>query len=235
VDYLQDLSRLVQKTALMNKQPNLVAQDIKKLSFEKMCMLYEHLDGLITHISEIFVNKEFCLKTRLFQNLVYMVFLDFIKIYNTFYILVTELLHRFKNMNYRDMEKTLQIYKNFLNFVRAVDTEMKSIPLTFGFTFKKPNLYVPSDKHTRAMERMVEAKKSGGDVYEDDYVTIPKQKQAGPDFGEDVYEDRHQFAQDDDEDSDDDIEGLDILADEKMNYATHAAPTGGRRTMVSRV
>ena len=45
-----------------------------------------------------------------------MLFLDLIKIYNVFYIMITQILDRFKKMTLIDMEKALSIYKVFTTF-----------------------------------------------------------------------------------------------------------------------
>jgi len=80
-----------------------------------------------------------------------MLFLDLIKIYNIYYILVTEILDRFKKMPLKEMEKSLTVYKNFLRFTEDVKREANIIPLNFGFVFKSPSYYVPDPKLEKSL------------------------------------------------------------------------------------
>lgn len=142
-----------------------------------------------------------------------MLFLDLIKIYNVFYIMVTEILDRFKRMNMRDMERSYEIYKAFLGFTENVKREANSIPLVFGFVFKNPSYYTPDPKLEKTLQRCMQSKEMGGqDDFDDEDFGM------GDDFeAEDVYENRKfdQGGEDSEDDDDDDIGGIDILGDVK--------------------
>lgn len=72
----------------------------------------------------MFENKDFCKKARLFQNFVYMLFLDLIKVYNIYYILITEVLDRYKKtLTLQEMEKAFVMYKTFIQFNEIVKRE----------------------------------------------------------------------------------------------------------------
>jgi hypothetical protein len=76
-----------------------------------------------------------------------MLFLDMIKIYNLYYILITEILGRYKkSLNLQEMEKAYKMYNDFIQFNEIVKREANSIPMLFGFNFKAPNYYVPDSK-----------------------------------------------------------------------------------------
>jgi len=95
----------------------------------------------------MFENKEFCRKFRLFQNFIYMLFLDMIKIYNIYYILITEVLDWYKKtLSLVEMEKAFKMYQNFISFNEVVKWEANSIPMVFGFVFKPPSYYIPDAK-----------------------------------------------------------------------------------------
>ena len=116
VDYLKGLISFNTKTSLMTKRIAEAPKYIQKLKTEQILLVCEYLDRFIKQILKLFESKEFCTKTRLFQNFIYMLFLDLIKIYNVFYIMITQILDRFKKMTLSDMEKALLIYKVFTTF-----------------------------------------------------------------------------------------------------------------------
>ena len=216
--------KFVSKTSLLSKKVSEAPKYIKKLNTGDLFLVYDEFDKFITLIFQVFENKDVCRKSRLYQNFIYMLFLDLIKIYNVFYIMVTEILDRFKRMSHKDMERSYQIYKAFLGFTENVKKEANSIPLVFGFVFKNPSYYTPDPKLEKTLQRCMKTKEMGG-AQDEDFDAA--------DFGmgegfeaEDVYENRG-FEQggDSDDDDDEDIGGIDILGDVKQaeQFAT-AAP-----------
>ena len=221
VDYLQRMLKFISKTSLLSKKVSEAPKYVKKLNTSDIFLVYEEFDKFITIIFQVFENKEICRKSRLYQNFIYMMFLDLIKIYNVFYIMVTEILDRFKRMNMRDMERAYEIYKAFLGFTENVKREANSIPLVFGFVFKNPSYYTPDPKLEKTLQRCMQSKEMGGGEDFDD-----ADFGMGDDFeAEDVYENRG-FEQggDSDDEEDDDIGGIDILGDVKQaeQFATHS-------------
>jgi len=139
VEYIIGLINFISKTSLLSKKVSEAPRYVKKLRTSDLFIVYDQFNKFITQIFSIFENKEFCKKARLFQNFVYMLFLDLIKIYNVFQIMMAEILDRFKKMSLKDMEKSFGIYKSFLKFTENVKKEANVIPLHFGFVFKAPN------------------------------------------------------------------------------------------------
>ena len=217
----------ITKTSLLSKKVMEAPRYVQKLRTNDIFLVYEQFDKFITFIMNMFENREFCKKTRLFQNFVYMLFLDLIKIYNVFYIMTTEILDRFKRMSHKEMEKAFAMYKNFINFTTSVKKEANTIPLHFGFVFKAPNYYTPDPKLENSLKRCMEQKEAGVSGYADEDLEgfdIPKEHNFA-DYDDD-YENRKQF-QDDDDDSDDEDLDVDILADVKRaeEFATASQPS----------
>jgi hypothetical protein len=75
-----------------------VSEKIKKCSVNDLLMNYENFDALITEIWAVFEHQNFCKRTRLFSNLVFLLFQDLIQIYKVFYVLITEILERFADL-----------------------------------------------------------------------------------------------------------------------------------------
>ena len=223
--------KFISKTSLLSKKVSEAPKYIKKLGTSDLFLVYDEFDKFITIIFQIFENKDSCRKSRLYQNFIYMLFLDLIKIYNVFYIMVTEILDRFKRMKHKEMERSYEIYKAFLGFTENVKKEANSIPLVFGFVFKNPSYYTPDPKLEKTLQRCMQNKEYGGAEEDFDAADFGM---GGDDFeAEDVYENRG-FEQggDSDEEDDDDIGGIDILGDVKQaeQFATHAGPGPSRRS-----
>lgn len=223
----------ISRTQLLSKKAVDAPKYVKKLKTSDIFIIYEQFQKFIKAINNIFENKEFCRQSRLFQNLIYMLFLDLIKVYNIFYIMITEILDRFKKMPIKDMEKALQMYKEFIRFTDDVKREANTIPLHFGFVFKSPSYYVADPKLEKNLGIMIQQKNRGDDLDEYDDFDLGDQMPDNQDF--DDYdaqlEDRNQnFGDGKDEDSDDDI---DILADVRQaeEFATHS----GARSAPKRV
>lgn len=88
-----------------------------------------------------------------------MLLLDMIRIYNLYYILITEILGRYKKgLTLPEMEKAFKMYKDFITFNEVVKREANSIPMVFGFSFKSPNYYVPDGKLQKNLEKILEQK-----------------------------------------------------------------------------
>jgi hypothetical protein len=139
-----------------------VTRNIKKLKNKDIFTHYEGFDAMISQIVQMFESSDFCRKYRLYQNFIYMIFLDLVKIYNVFYIMTMETLDRYKKMNPSEMNKALVLYKNFCNFTNTLKKEANTIPMLFGFTFKEPNYYKPDAKKERAMKNAMKDNERGG-------------------------------------------------------------------------
>jgi len=86
-----------------------------------------------------------------------MLFLDLIKIYNIYYILITEVLDWYKkSLSLQEMEKAYLMYKTFIQFNDVVKREGQNIPLVFGFVFKPPNYYIPDAKLEKTLEKILD-------------------------------------------------------------------------------
>lgn len=77
---------------------------------------YEAFDALILQIFSIYEHQSFCKRTRLFSNVVYLLFIDLLQIYKVFYVLITEVLERFTELPIEHAKKAFVVYQNFVNF-----------------------------------------------------------------------------------------------------------------------
>ena len=72
---------------------------------------------------KIFERKTYCGQYRLLNNMLYLLFLDMIRIYHDYYLLLTITQQKFGKMNVRDQKRTFIIHSNFL----TINKEIKKI------------------------------------------------------------------------------------------------------------
>ena len=229
--YIKYMIKFIHKSKVLSIRITDVTKLVKKLKTKDIFAHYENFDAIISQIMQIFENTDFCRKTRLFQNFIYMIFLDMVKIYNVFYIMTMETLDRFKKMSASEMSKAMVMYKNFVSFTETLKKEANTIPMLFGFTFKEPNYYKPDPNKERAMSRALKDKESGGDAYDNDDSVGGE---AAPEF-EEVRQkyDEDEKDSDDGNNSDEDYQ-FDLLSDVKKQEqmaSVHGGPKRGQTTV----
>lgn len=121
------------KTDILAKTLQTVSQDVHALSTTDILKHYEFFESLVTQIFDMFQHTNFCKTTRLFSNVIFMLFKDLIKIYKIYYIHITEILERFPTLNHADGQKAFVMYQNFVNLTDGIKT--KANKLIFAFSF----------------------------------------------------------------------------------------------------
>lgn len=229
--YIKFMIKFIHKSKVLSVRITDVTKLVKKMKTKDIFTHYENFDAIISQIMQIFENTDFCRKTRLFQNFIYMVFLDMVKIYNVFYIMTMETLDRYKKMSASEMSKAMVMYKNFVSFTETLKKQANTIPMLFGFTFKEPNYYKPDVNKERAMSRALKDKEAGNNDYDnDDSVggdAVPEFEEVRQKYDED------QKDSDDDNNSDEDYQ-FDLLSDIKKQEqmaSVHGGPKRGQTTV----
>lgn len=96
--YLKFLFNFKARSNFLSIKMSEVSMKLKNASVPDILTYYENFDALLTSIFSVFEHQTFCKRTRLFSNVIYLLFLDLLLIYKVFYILVTEILERFPLM-----------------------------------------------------------------------------------------------------------------------------------------
>ena len=109
-NYIKHLAHYKEDHDLLSMKIADVSQKIRNLSVTDMLVNYEFFDGFITQIINIFENQNFCKRTILFSNVIYLLFQDLLQIYKVFFILVNEVLERLSSMNADEAQKCFIIY-----------------------------------------------------------------------------------------------------------------------------
>lgn len=123
-------------------------------------MNYENFDIMITQIFNIFEYQNFCKKTRLFSNVIYMLFTDLIQVYKVFYVLVTEVLERFPSLPVDQSKKVYYMYQNFVDLTEIMKNKADKIMVEFKFHVQLPQYYTPEKALVETLKVCIENKQS---------------------------------------------------------------------------
>ena len=121
-------------------------------------MNYESLDALITEIFNIFEHQNFCKRTRLFSDVVFLIFQDLLQIYKVFYVLVTEILERFTELSVDYAKKAFVVYQNFVSLTGIMKSKADFIMVEFDFNIKLPQYYTPDPSLVQNLKICIEQK-----------------------------------------------------------------------------
>ncbi len=116
---------------------------------------------MLTQIFAIFEHQNFCKRTRLFSNVIYLLFLDLLQIYKVFYVLVTEILERFGLMNVDHAKKCFVVYQNFVSLTNVMRNKADKIMMEFEFNVKLPQYYTPDKSLVENLKTCIDAKVKG--------------------------------------------------------------------------
>lgn len=98
------------KTDILAKTLQTVSADVHGLSTADILKHYEFFESLVTQIFDMFQHVNFCKQTRLFSNVIFMLFKDLIKVYKIYYLHITEVLERFSGLSLDDSQKAFVMY-----------------------------------------------------------------------------------------------------------------------------
>lgn len=135
-----------------------VSAKIKSVSIQEILGVYEAFDALITQIFNIFEHQNFCKRTRLLSNVIYLIFMDLLQIYKVFYVLITEILERFSEMSIEYAKKSFVVYQNFVNLTKVMKTKADKIMMEFEFSIKLPQYYTPDASLVETLKICIEQK-----------------------------------------------------------------------------
>lgn len=89
-----------------------------------------------------------------------MLFADIIQIYKAFYVIVTEILERFPDLNLDQSKKAFVIYQNFVNLTSIMKSKSDKIMIEFQFNLKLPQYYIPDAGIVDTLKYCIENKQS---------------------------------------------------------------------------
>jgi hypothetical protein len=94
-EYIKFYLNIACKTDILAKGMQKISDDVRELRTGQILTHYEYFEAIVTQIFNQFQNTNFARQTRLFSNVIFMLFKDLIKVYKVYYVHVTEILERF--------------------------------------------------------------------------------------------------------------------------------------------
>jgi nitrate/nitrite-specific signal transduction histidine kinase len=82
--------------------------------------ILSRIDQLIEHIIKVSEQKQLCMRLRLFQTILYQLFVDLVRIYQSYYMIITYLLSLFDQMSANNAKRTFIIYNNFIRINKEI-------------------------------------------------------------------------------------------------------------------
>lgn len=151
---------IANKTDILSKPMAKISEDVRALRSSEILKHYEYFEALVTQIFQLFQHANFCRQTRLFSNLIFMLFKDLIKIYKIYYVHITEILERFASLNSDDAQKAFVMYQNFVNLTEGIKTKANKLIYTFNFPIQLPDFYNPEKGLVDTLRVVVESNDS---------------------------------------------------------------------------
>ena len=72
---------------------------LKSMQDKELFMIFSRLDVLIEQVLKVFERKTYCKSFRLLNSMLYHLFMDLIRIYQDYYVLMTVTLEKFDKMH----------------------------------------------------------------------------------------------------------------------------------------
>eukprot|EP00347_Sterkiella_histriomuscorum_P001591 403371440 len=148
------------QSSVLNCRMTEVSPKLKSYNIQDLLKNYENFDALISEIFAIFEHQNFAKRTRLLSNVIYLLFQDLIQIYKVFYVLVTEILERFTDLQIDLAKKAFVVYQNFVNLTQTMRSKCNFIMAEFNFTVKLPEFYQPDPVLVQTLKICIEEKQS---------------------------------------------------------------------------
>ena len=105
---------------------------------KELFLIFSRIDGLIENILKVFEQKAYCQGYRLFHSVIYLLFVDLLKIYQSYYVLISVMLNKFAEMSTKDAKRAFIIYMNFIK----INKEIRVMALSIMHEFKIKQLKV---------------------------------------------------------------------------------------------
>lgn len=159
--YVKFYATVANKTDILAKAMGRISDDVADLKTADILKHYELFEALVTQIFALFQHANFCRQTRLFSNVIFMLFKDLIKVYKVYYVHITEVLERFPGLSASEASKAFVMYQNFVNLTDGIKTKANKLIYTFNFPIQLPDFYNPEKGLVDTLKVVVEQAKQG--------------------------------------------------------------------------
>jgi len=126
-NYIKLYTTVSNKTDILSKGMQKISEEVRLLRTSQILKNGDYFEELLSKIFTQFVNADFCRQTRLYSNLIFMLFKDLIKVYKVYYVHITEILERFASMKSDDCRKAFEMYQNFVSMTETIKTKANKL------------------------------------------------------------------------------------------------------------
>jgi hypothetical protein len=129
----------------------------KSLKHQELFLIFSRIDTLIENILKVFEQKAYCQNYRLLHSVIYLLFVDLLKIYQSYYLLVTVMLEKFDEMDLKDAKRAFIIYLNFIKINKEIRKMASTIIVEFNIKLKI-HFYEVDNKVAEGLKLAIEVK-----------------------------------------------------------------------------
>lgn len=120
LDYIKNLTNFIIISPLYYSKLGELHQNTKTLDVRQLFLVLSRIDGLMESVLKVFAQKTYCHNYRIFHNIIYSLFVDLLKIYQSYYVLVSVMLDKFEEMDLRDAKRAFIVYLNFIKINKEI-------------------------------------------------------------------------------------------------------------------
>lgn len=132
--YIKLYLNVAVKTDILTKVMKNISAEVQKLETRQILKNQDYFESLMKRIFDFFSTQAtFCRQTRLFSNVIFMLFKDMIKVYKVYYVHTTEILERFANLGFEDAQKAFKMYQAFVELTSQMKPKASKLIYEFNF------------------------------------------------------------------------------------------------------
>ena len=120
IEYIKTLVNFVCVCQLFSISLNDLLHYTKSLKVSELFTIFNKIDQLIEQILKMLEERSFCKKYRIFLNIIFLLFIDLGKIYQSYYLLISTMLGYISDMDVIDCKRSYLAYSNFVRINKEV-------------------------------------------------------------------------------------------------------------------
>lgn len=156
IDYIKNLVNFIIICQLFSISLKELRHFTKSLHTKELFLIFLRIDVLFESIMKFFHNKEACKSSRLLTSIIYLLFIDLLKLYQSYYLLITVMLERLPEMDLSDTKRAFIVYTNFVRFNKEIRSKAVSICKEFSLVGMDLQFYDVDFKIIETMRHDVE-------------------------------------------------------------------------------
>ncbi|CDW78428.1 UNKNOWN [Stylonychia lemnae] len=120
INYIKNLINFIIISQLFQISLKDINHYARSLMLVELFLIFSKIDSLIDGILKVFQQKNYCQNYRIFHGVIQLLFVDLLKIYQSYYLLTSVMLQKFEEMELRDAKRAFIVYLNFIKLNREI-------------------------------------------------------------------------------------------------------------------